>query len=503
MEKAYSHEIETAFSYMNIIAVDPPKTSNISSSDSLYDTKFLSYKIVKDLFFTNRYGPYVGGCEEEYRYTVPSLKQSGIFDFHTLIDTNLNILHVGDSVSLQTAHMFQEASMPQDRNVIRYSYRDFEATSIIRTRDGGRIAGMRINGMIRKNGRDWKKEDCAPTSGGGWRSSDVFEIRRLNHHWYCVNPDTNRRKVMKGVCKIDGSIESEPGEFLFPNATSFQSMNEKQKGLDVVVLQLAPGWVVNGFRPDDWNIIKQRLNESVTFVFDYLEPETIVIQNIHLNNNIEFTALPNVVDANKFISKYIAQFNNDASNDRRRIIMMDLYTFSIEMLIENAMSKEVGLLSFKDGKNIQMQLQNASDYETLFDASLGVEPLLRNKFQCQNSQSFCTKRPHVCSYEPNICKKRSTITEDGMHFCKNAAGRINAAQACLIRCRIDSAIDANLTRLFECEWKCNRLLMSLKPIDWECKEAVDFSMKWNITDRLGLQNETLEMRSTKAITNLV
>ena len=85
----------------------------------------------------------------------------------------------------------------------------------------------------------------------------------------------------------------------------------------------------------------------------------------------------------------------------------------------------------------------------------------------------------------------------------HAVNNEDAKETALARNPKATVIGVNPTFLQECEWKCNRFFMSLKPVDWERKETIDFSMKWNITDRLGLQNETLEMNSTKAITNLV
>jgi hypothetical protein len=101
---------------------------------------------VKDFPIRNIYARFAGPCGSHY--TLPeSLKKDGILNFNALVETNLRFLFVGDSVAMQFSHIFQESSHPVDRNIIRYSKGTHENTHAVLTKDGGRISGLRVNGV--------------------------------------------------------------------------------------------------------------------------------------------------------------------------------------------------------------------------------------------------------------------------------------------------------------------------------------------------------------------
>lgn len=108
--------------------------------------KSIVYKLVKDFPIRNIYAQFVGPCGTDH-ILPESLQKEGILNFNALIETNLRILFVGDSVGMQFSHTFQESSHPIDRNVLRYSKGLHETTHIVLTKDGGRISGLRVNGL--------------------------------------------------------------------------------------------------------------------------------------------------------------------------------------------------------------------------------------------------------------------------------------------------------------------------------------------------------------------
>lgn len=130
-------------------------SKNILSSSVLnvkkkYITKkrnsFFFFRLVKDLPIRNIYAQFVGPCGSDH-ILPESLQKEGILNINALIETNLRILFVGDSVGMQFSHIFQESSFPIDRNVLRYSKGLHETSHIVLTKDGGRISGLRVNGL--------------------------------------------------------------------------------------------------------------------------------------------------------------------------------------------------------------------------------------------------------------------------------------------------------------------------------------------------------------------
>ena len=111
--------------------------------------KVFSYKLVKNEI-QNIYARFVGPCDDDHVLPT-SLQKKGIFDWNAWIETNLRILFVGDSVAVQLSHIFQESSSPKDRHVIRFTRGEHENTHVTLTHQGGRISGLRVNGLPLEN----------------------------------------------------------------------------------------------------------------------------------------------------------------------------------------------------------------------------------------------------------------------------------------------------------------------------------------------------------------
>lgn len=121
--------------------------------------KVISYKLVKNEI-QNMYARFVGPCGDDHVLPT-SLQNKGIFDFNAWMETNLRILFVGDSVAVQLSHIFQESSSPKDRHVIRFTRGEHENTHVTLTHQGGRISGLRVNGLPLENLAD-ELEQMAP-----------------------------------------------------------------------------------------------------------------------------------------------------------------------------------------------------------------------------------------------------------------------------------------------------------------------------------------------------
>lgn len=120
------------------------KTRHIEKTEKVF-----SYKLVKNEI-QNIYSPFVGPCDDNHVLPT-SLQKKGIFDFNAWIETDLKILFVGDSVAVQSSQILQESSSPKDRHVIRFVRGVHESTHIALTHQGGRISGLRVNGLPMEN----------------------------------------------------------------------------------------------------------------------------------------------------------------------------------------------------------------------------------------------------------------------------------------------------------------------------------------------------------------
>ena len=152
----------------------------------------------------------------------------GLFDFSTLIDTNLNILYVGDSVGMQFSQILQEATHPINRETIRYSYGNVhENTHIALTPSGGTVAGTRVTGLMTNKSRD-RARWLPNKGGGGWQT------KRLIRHWRPTETIYHVYNLGRSPCE-KGDVEGAENA-TFPSKEEYPC---EEKDFDVVVHQFA------------------------------------------------------------------------------------------------------------------------------------------------------------------------------------------------------------------------------------------------------------------------
>ena len=157
----------------------PPRMNHPNNKD-----QFISYRILQNLTYHHGKSP---DCRSSvYSRTFhPYLHQrSGILDFHTHIQTNLNILYVGSSVGMQFVEALQQATVSYNNSeIIRYSWGNYHENTIVsQTPHKGTVSGLRVTGLFLNKSRD-KGKWVAPSGGGGWLTYDVREMKRLVHTW--------------------------------------------------------------------------------------------------------------------------------------------------------------------------------------------------------------------------------------------------------------------------------------------------------------------------------
>jgi len=222
----------TDTSAINGTTYKPPP---LEESSTERDKKFISYKIVKDLPLRAVYDVVGEACNAEKGFMLSEPFQApGLLDFSTLIDTNLNILYVGDSVAQQFAQVLQEATHPIKRETIRYTYGNVhESTHIALTPSGGTVAGTRVTGPMINITRDEYKW-FYPQGGGGWHSRDIREMKRLIRHWRPTETIFHVYNLGRSPCE-KGDVEGAENA-TFPSKEEYPC---EEQDFDVVVHQFA------------------------------------------------------------------------------------------------------------------------------------------------------------------------------------------------------------------------------------------------------------------------
>lgn len=152
-------------------------------------------------------------------------------DFNTRIQTNLNILYVGSSITHQFASALQVATMSTNNmETIRYSWGNFHRNTFSAlTADNGTVSCLRVTGYFCSQRKDDVRR-MAPNGGGGWLSYDIRELKRMVHTWRHVESIDTGYGPPTSPCEI--SLETNSAENI---TEKFYPCEEKD--FDVVVHQ--------------------------------------------------------------------------------------------------------------------------------------------------------------------------------------------------------------------------------------------------------------------------
>ena len=481
--------------------------------------KFISYRVVRGLQLNQTFVEDYTNCEDFGRFMNESFAKPGLLDFHTQVDTNLNILFVGSSVGMQFSQGFQEATKSIKRKVIRYAMRTIrfawkgmhENTHISLTKDGGTVGMLRTTGILLNKTRDVAGA-VAPRGGGGWFTSDVRELKRMGHSWKTIEsligyaPNQSPCETNEGNQNFAASNET--------NSTLVQSCEEKD--FDVVVHQIPVRisiyiyslscsndtvritkthqgtilYLFSSLLKVEWRgnkLLRLELDEMLDLSFDDFGANTVILMTIPINNNI--ASMDDVIPLNKLIWDAARDFqrnqkksNNSLSGNaqKKQVFVMDLFAYSVSLFLHNSM--DIGLFPTDEGKKLARQMeQEQKDFNTY----LNLTKTLNDAVKLRSNQKSVGQ---VCG--DMACQTSSRTSYDGMHWCmKETSGRLNAALACLLKCSLnhvdDMAVgtttkamsDVNSTSTgVGCETKCNEQFMSLKRVPWEAATEVNVKM---------------------------
>jgi hypothetical protein len=233
---------------------------------------FLSYRLEYDKPYKVKYGPHtqcaVGTKTNKFGrkpITRVGLSQSlsKILNVTAYLRTNLKIISVGDSVSMQFHQVLEEALQPPPtttgdetyRTMYQYAWKGHESVVVTApVNGGGALAALRMTGLLLEEGRGKPPPNAGPNqtdASGGWLPEHVRQI--LDHNY------TTTTTVM--------DIDS--GE----TTTSTQSI----EAFDVMIFRIPHGWLQASI------VTRERLEKSLSLARELFGVRTIIIQTLFLN----------------------------------------------------------------------------------------------------------------------------------------------------------------------------------------------------------------------------
>ena len=225
--------------------------------------KFIRYQISRDHHY-NRSQITAYACRNittwkpvDDRAELPS---SNPFDFYSYIQTNLNILVMGDSLAVEFGSWFQNAGRATTKTVLKhlqFTGHLAEGLVVANVDGGGSIAYWRILGL-------WERRTLnrpLPNEGKGWNATWASTLR-----------------------------------------AALPSPSEK---INVLIFRVSHPWLGTG------EVTTERLMETITVAKMYLgEPLTIIFLTVPLNNNV--VTVQNMTSfraMNKLVSSFVMNLN--------------------------------------------------------------------------------------------------------------------------------------------------------------------------------------------------
>jgi hypothetical protein len=347
---------------------------------------------------------------------------SGVLDFTTSLTTDLKILFMGDSISVQCSQGFEEAAgaLHAHRTVFRISYRREEGLTIAApVRGGGVVAGWRITGLMSHRGENRP----LPTSKGGvgWIRKDVHNLTaHIYNATYNATPNATTNDQGEG----ESEESKEVGSF------------------DAMVIRIPHGWMTFN------EISEKALNETVHLAHELFNVSSIVFMSLPFSNNVNtMEDLRSLNETNTLIRNFVRKWgksDGDAGSGVKHLLLLEFGDFADSLIEWNAR-----LMGFDTSvANYTMEQLNFKDNPSI--------------------AQLCSTRVPV----GNITCERNSISFDGMHWCMGTiGGRVFAGTSCLLACafnnetRDGSTNSATTTAIRQCEQLCNDDYMSLKPVD--------------------------------------
>ena len=405
---------------------------------------------------TNRYNPYVtcplgmqhqgkgnrrkstGETRDE---TLPPLLDEAL-DFTVTIQTDLKILHVGDSVMVQLAQAFDEmaactfhynnSTACHRRKVLWEAWKGHDGRTAIPAVGGGVSSLWRMTALLSRSREGGKP---ANNHGGGWSMSEVDAFLS---------------------CDLSDYINRE----VYSDRTHHHNLT--LQNFDVVVFRVMHGWMPAR------DITNNRLLEAIQLSNELLGATTVVLMTVPFTNNVvTVEEMKKVRNINENIRSIAGDWHRLKNNSGvENVLVLEYGAYYNHLIWANALH-----IGYNVSSPLDSDYDVAVNEETVFSVegpTFLYKRLQTGKEWPPSISMVCSNLQSLKKYNGTKCE-RNFLFSDGQHICpKTLASRYGAGLACLLGCVYNDKstdIGGRSYDLRECERECNKQFMSVIPVE--------------------------------------
>jgi len=462
----------------------PPLQSNLAD-------KFIRYSLVQGLAYNFAHDPCQTFCRNETnRKSMPILQQNGVADFNVQMETNLNIIYLGDGVGAQFSQALQEAANATNVQVVRYDNGGVRKIShVAKLSGGGTIAGLHVTGWFHEYGKNYI-DGLIPNDGGGFMETDVSEMKRLAYKWHITTAEHGGSDP-DAIVPFERFCDKSDGDKQDSNRTELLHTSCTEQNFDAAVHQLSAEWIHREITMGGSDFLDkftlEAIAESVQLTVDQFGVKIVILQTIPIVNNIR--NVQELIIANQRIWKFAKNFRKQQEyqeeEEQVTLLIMEVGALSTSLTLFNSIA--MGTVSKENASDLLQMHSEASTPDGSFQ--FGNEEFVNATMKAMKDPLRKRMRVHLWSNISKIvshacgeymdettatssfrCKVKNTFSVDGQQWCMDSmAGRINAAGACLLQCGLkyrrrgeeEQVEDGSLEN---CERDCNGLYMTLSSV---------------------------------------
>lgn len=343
-----------------------------------------------------------------------------LFNFTTLIRTNLKILVMGDSVGIQLSEYLQKIVLAGSNNnnnnaaVLKVAYNA-----------GRQAAAIHVAAPLVPGGNDNSSSGMAMTGSGaiaGWRVTRMFlpdalgwALANYNRGWSLEDVEALRGFVSNATSSSPVMTTLKKNFTTFGSNRTFSVSASPSGDFDVFVFRIpSPAWSKLE------EVTEETLRGTLELANQLFGVKVVVFTSIHdCNNILTQKDREEMEHRNRLVSRFARNWTQTHNKDNQKGEggggVHTVYVLDQGRLIDELMEWNARLLGF----------------DTINDSYLDVELEKGGKNYALSVGQVCGER---VSHNSKDCI-RNAITHDGMHLCMNIIGpRIAAGLACQLQC---------------------------------------------------------------------
>jgi len=403
------------------------------------------------------------GLDDNSRVLLQPVLRS-YFNFTTMIQTNLKILVMGDSVGLQLSEYLQSVlRRPVEDNMHSINATTTAATTIpsspavlkLAYGTGRNAPAIHVTAPLALDETIDKHSGSVSGSGAiaGWRLVGMFLPGSLgwaqanwNHGWLLEDVESLRGYVSNATSKtLEHTTSQKNITIVKKNRTKNVVVSSEVSGnFDVYIFRISsPSWI-----PFE-DVTEETLQTTIKLANQLFGVQVVVFVSMHYCNNVESQQMREELNRrNQMVSRFSENWtetmyhrrNSDEWDSKGDRGVHTVYFFDQGRLNDKLMEANAQLLGFDTTSSVYTDIKLEKTRKSSVDRTVG--------------QICAEKVPHGSK----DCI-RNAVSMDGMHMCMNIVGpRLVAGLACQLQCAYQ-----------EEESKINGMIGG--PSSWFCAEA--------------------------------